>query len=169
MVRGKRKAICCQSAGNDRNVKPAYWIINQPQRPQRTDTLMSVSPEPRSKLIWMIKNQSIHAPDGHPLFKLCHCESRSSHWGDNSTQNCMRVYKWVCMCVCGVGGGRQGHRESHTPAEGGIIPKVTRITSLELCPDTPISLPLSRSLFSFSLSLCLSLSPLFLQVCFSSL
>lgn len=35
----------------------------------------------------------------------------------------------VCVRVLGRGGGHQGSRKSHTPAEGGTIPKVTLITS----------------------------------------
>lgn len=56
----------------------------------------------------------------------------------------------VRACVFGRRGGYQGSREGHTPAKGGTIPKVTHITSPELCPDTPFT-------FFLSLSPCLSL------------
>lgn len=76
------------------------------------------------------------------FYTVCHCERRHCHKGNNSTQY------WLYACIW-QGWGPAGRA---TPqAKGGTIPKVTRITSPELCPDTPWT-------FFLSLSLCLRFS-----------
>lgn len=71
-----------------------------------------------------------------------------SHWKNLFKVTIALSTDCVCVSVPGGVGGHHGSRKNHTPAEGGTIPKVTLITSPELCPDTPFA-------FSLSLFLCL--------------
>lgn len=100
-------------------------------------------------LISVIKSQSTHSSNGK-------CVTLNESFVIKVTIAPSTDFMPLCACVR-RGGGHKGSRESHTQAKGGTSPKVTHITSPELCPDTPLA-------FSLYLSLCLSACLFFITI-----